>query len=342
MSSNRPLGPVFENSLRDAKRLAERQPSLHFELRRRKIEAEEYANMLAMMDDDSPNTMIVVSDFPPELMNAQKDVNGYNTTRRQTMLRVITRQDDGVLRMVSQSLDRSDRTALEAIYTYFGRTPKAGELLGQRIHVELAEEEQSCIADQLMGIYDRSLSESYGGDWHAGRQYDGWRNTYEFVKSQDELLGLFVKARLNDPNEAERLRYGLAAAMQRRFENRRRHPIAVSDEINFHPGLASTMLRRELRVAAEEAASEGREFSGCGISLKQNKGMGEPTDTEAQLGQSGYGNKPDKESSSYDFDKRMYCVVCQSPHKEDEKPKMCGPCGICRACDTRIRRKRKA
>ena len=40
----------------------------------------------------------------------------------------------------------------------------------------------------------------------------------------------------------------------------------------------------------------------------------------------------------YSFDKEMYCVVCQSPPKEGESKKMCGPCGICKGCDAKLKK----
>jgi hypothetical protein len=39
----------------------------------------------------------------------------------------------------------------------------------------------------------------------------------------------------------------------------------------------------------------------------------------------------------YSFNKKMFCLVCQSPPGINAKPKWCGPCGICRQCDSRLK-----
>ena len=69
--------------------------------------------------------------------------------------------------MYSQSLDGSDRRALEALYAYLGREVQPGELLGQRIRADLPPDEQDpthrqinrrlrrqhCRAARLMGCW---------------------------------------------------------------------------------------------------------------------------------------------------------------------------------------------
>src|SRR5690349_17502586 len=59
------VGDIFEGSIEAAKAMVARNPSMAFELRRRRIEHDEYRDMLAMARGELPNTMVVVSDFPP-------------------------------------------------------------------------------------------------------------------------------------------------------------------------------------------------------------------------------------------------------------------------------------
>src|SRR6185312_9732947 len=80
------VGEIFDGAVTAAQEIVKRNPGLLFELRRRIIERGEYDDMLAMARGEF-NTMVVVSDFPPELMGAQEDVGGYNASRKQTMLR---------------------------------------------------------------------------------------------------------------------------------------------------------------------------------------------------------------------------------------------------------------
>lgn len=323
-----PLAPVFRNAIIDAEAIAEQRPNLVFELRRRYIEAEEYDDMLAMARGEAPNTTVVVSDFPHELQTAAQDVGGYNVARKQTMLRVINRQNDGSIKITTQSLDLSDRPALEAIYGYFNIWPQQGELLGQRIHDDIDGQEQPYLIDRLMGIYDRQLTENYGGSWFAGRASDHAPDTYDFVKQQHDLLALFVGSLLTDKTAAEKMRYDVAATMAKRLSL-----LQIIESPATLPYMQTIPLEQEIAQNGAEARARGLGFSGCGGTVG--------VETGDQLKQSGYGSKTN-ESTTYSFDKKMYCVVCQAPPSKAEKPKMCGPCGICKACDFRLKTKTKA
>lgn len=323
-----PLSKVFSDSISDAENLAEEQPNLLFELRRRHLEYQEYQEMLEMAKGERPNTMVVVSDFPPELMQAKDSVGGYNVSRKQTMLRVITARSDGSLNICSQSLDGSNRTALEKIYHAFGQEPAANqELLGQRIHLDLGAEDQELLVDRLAYIYDKSLSEQFGGRWHAGRNQTSNINTFDFVKMQDDLLRVFLKDE-DIKNSPEDAMYNLAAAMEKRFLA---YDLPLGKVISLpNTNYSAEYVRVELAAAGQTAKLSGKIFSGCGISLGSGGSQMEATE------ELGYGNKTSKESS-YKFDKHMHCVVCQAPPKEGETKKMCGPCGICKACDIKLK-----
>lgn len=275
-----PLGPVFKDAISEAKYLG---PGLGFELRRRNIEYNEYKEMLDMARGNGPNTMIVVSDFPPELMSATRDIGGYNVGRKQTMLRVIHRTHDGKIHMRSQSLDGSDRNALESIYRNLGVEPQPGEMLGQRIRVELDQADQEFIMDRLMGVYDRMLSAQYGGEWYAGRSGMIRSNTYEFVLQQNDLLQAYMNRTKAIDNPS--LLHDLAAAMRRRFEAGYAAPnvriLGVQTVYREEYALA------EMKQAGQSARSRGEVFSGCGISV----GGENVQSAEDELSLAGYGNK---------------------------------------------------
>lgn len=271
------LGQIFEDSIMDATELAVRNPALAFEQRRRRLELDEYHEMLGMARGELPNTMVVISDFPPELMGARTDVGGYNVTRKQTMLRVLTWQN-GRLKMFSQSLDGSNRAGLEAIYAQFGEQPEAGELLGQRIHATLTPEEQTYLTDRLTGVYDRSLSAQYGGEWYAGRQ-ENRHDTYTFVINQHQLVDRFVTAEMRGGISDED-KYNMAALLTKRFEAFKRPEITVNEAELLVAGMPRS-LEWELRAAGKEARAAGMVFSGCGASVAAAE----------QLAEAGYGNK---------------------------------------------------
>jgi hypothetical protein len=93
-------------------------------------------------------------------------------------------------------------------------------------------------------------------------------------------------------------------------------------------------LNAEITQATARARLMGKVFSACGITVG-GEGNNNLVD---ELAQAGYGNQTN-ESSYYKFDKKMFCVVCQAPPKEKAAKKLCGPCGICKGCDSKLKRK---
>ena len=293
------MGEVFDQSISSAVEIVKLNPNLFFELRRRITEKGEYEDMLKMAknelldtDGNLANTMVVVSDYPEELMHSSEDIGGYNSSRKQTMLRVISRQNNGDIRMVTQSLDGSNRQALEAIYTKMDKTVITGELLEQRINLSLPEEWQPELVNNLQNTYDQSLTRQFGGNWHAGIEQinkDRSVNTAEFVKKQKDLIEWFVDKKLNDSVAAEKLRYGLAATIKERFE-RSFIPghIATYNQAVYLPVLENR-LNMEINSATQRAANRGDSFSGCGLKVGAENGI------NSQLEESGFGNKTDED-----------------------------------------------
>ncbi len=286
------MGEVFDQSISSAKEIVNLNPNLLFELRRRISEKGEYEDMIAMAKGELPNTMVVVSDFPEELMASKENVGGYNSSRKQTMLRVISRQNNGDIRMVTQSLDGSDRQALEAIYAKMGEPVKPGELLEQRIKLDLPQAWQSDLVNSLLNTYDQSLTDQFGNYWHAGiKQNSGSAiiNTAEFVNRQTDLIEWFVNAKLENPISSEKLRYGLAATIKERFEKSfAPGHIATSNSATYLPAIESRM-NLEINLATQRAVDRGDSFSGCGLKVGIDNGL------ESQLEEAGYGNKTDED-----------------------------------------------
>lgn len=341
-----PMREVFEAALRDAETMA-RDPNMAFELRRRQLELEEYRCMLQMAEGVLPNTMVVVSDFPPELMQSGHSLGGYNASRKQTMLRVISRRSDGKIVMCSQSLDCSDRRALEAMYDSLNFSAMPGELLGQRMHLELADEDQEFLIDSLMGVYDQTMSRVYGGQWYAGRSGLKRANTYSFVQAQTDLLHVYFD-HYWQYGYSQRMEYNLAAAMKRRYAEQ------VTVGSLFHPGYVQygsmseqafateqdrLLVMYELQQSGEDSRQSGDVFLGCGKAVGGSPDA--QSDARKELQDSGYGNKAQKSKKErgYKFDKYTYCRVCQKPPKSGESKKFCGPCEICEPCTEAIEAK---
>lgn len=325
------MGEVFEDAISQARLMVQENPFLSFELRRRLIEYGEYQDMLKMAKGELPNTMVVVSDFPEGLMGSQSDVGGYNTSRKQTMLRVIARQADGSMRITSQSLDGSNRQALEAIYGHHQLRAEAhtGELLEQRVHLELPEIGQKNLTSNLTNAYDESMARQFEGKWHAGIKQTpehSIMDTYQFVLAQSDLIGWFVEAKLADPVAAEKQRFKLAATINERYKRQ----VVLKYLVPGHPPidqkLGPDLLVNEIAQATDRAIAKGETFSGCGITIK-----GEADSMlEDQLEMAGYGNKSDEDKyGSLHF-------KCQKGHN-NTRPRgklieKCQKCGISVRC----------
>ncbi len=314
---NSPLEPIFADAIEQSKVLP------IYEQRRRRIEYEEYQDMLAMARGDLPNTMVVVSDFPPELMNATRDVGGYNVTRKQTMLRVITRSADGKLKMYSQSLDGSNRKALESMYAFLGFDVRHGELLSQRIHTDIDKHEQELLVDQLMGVYDRSMQSQYGGCWYAGQRGVQSMNTYDFACQQQDLIQAYLAATAGFTGGFRD--YSLAAAVKDRYLNRLDPQIIERGSV---PIAAHAMALAEMNSAGNRAQARGEVFSGCGSSL----GAAGSSSGESQLESLGYGNQADKPESGSEklVWKDGVCRIDKCPTRPG-KTKV-AQCSICKLC----------
>lgn len=290
------VGKIFDDAIEAAQIITKENPSLLFELRRRVIEKGEYEDMLAMAkgelldeNNEQANTIIAISDFPPELMRSSEDIGGYNANRKQTMMRVITRNADGKIGMTTQSLDGTNRQALEAIYKKFGVEPKDGELLGQRIIINIPDELHGDIVDAATDTYDENLKEQYGGEWQAGIRGGQNTDTYKFVKAQTDLVEMFVQAKMQSSETAEKLRYGLAATVTRRWKEflNGRRGIDYDSYVNQSTSNAVMQhnLIQEFTRATLQAEASGQVFSGCGASVGASGGA------SSELSQSGYGNK---------------------------------------------------
>ncbi|MDQ3064651.1 MAG: hypothetical protein M3Q36_00040 [bacterium] len=322
------LRPIFDDAIEQAKLLP------GYEQRRRPIEKGEYLDMIAMMRSELPNTMVVESDFPFELMDAIEDEGGYDVARKQTMLRVICKTPEGKLRMFSQSLDGSDREALEAIRNYLGFETEPGELLGQRMHLEMGPHEQEFLIDQLTGLYDRSLEARYGGAWEAGRpgkQID----TYRFVCGQKDLINAYLAT--TDMFLGGDAEYDLAAAVQARLYESKTINIHSNIKLNeyFMPAVAAHALAlQEMGNAGNIARQSGETFSGCGatISNKTDK-QGQ---AESQIEQLGFGNKADKLPDDK-YGTRYFICPNSNCKYENTRPKdtlipKCKKCGTDVSC----------
>jgi hypothetical protein len=331
----RNIGEVTLNGLRDAREAAKKNPNLWFEVGRSSIEREEYLEAVDMAKGNGPNTMFISSDYPEDLRDADEDVGGYNRIRQQAMERSFTRNSDGTVTMRIKSLDGSNREALEAVHAEFGQVIHKGPMLGQRARLNLSPEEQDRLMDRAVDTYDRKMAEQFGGEWYAGRRPADYRNTYDFVCQQADLVEMWVNADLNG-NLTDTLMYDIAAAAQARFEkNQVEQPLQQKRRLGvLSVGVAHqarlevdpAALQYELRSAGAQARAEDKVFSGCGVTLKAT---GKDESTEAQMDAAGYANQANKEKLPWYGRKKFKNAKCVSCNKVKNEV---GSCHICQDC----------
>jgi len=327
----RGLNEVSLKAVEDAEAKARKNPNLAFEVPRRRLEREEILLAIEMAKGNGPNTMLIESDYPFALEGATEDIGGYNSRRRQAMFRGLMRRPNGNLRLASQTLDGSNRRGLNAIQQKFGQELGPGEALGQRIHVDLTPEEQDAVMDEATNTYDDEVSAQYGGEWHAGRRPADYRNTYDFVCQQRDLIDVWLDA-WREGALTEDLKYKVAATMQARFEkNQREHGMSapavykssanVVDFSHAHRASKPDSLWQELENEGRRARAGGKSFSGCGDTLSAK------TSTEDTMKAAGYGETADSKSwhggKKY---KNAKCVSCKEVKSE------VGACHICKDC----------
>lgn len=310
------LGEVFEKAEEEAYVIAQKDPRLSCEIRRRKAEKDEYLAMIDMAKGLGPNTMIVTSEIPAEANEWGEDVGGYNVTRKQAMLRTIHRLPDGRIRVVSQSLDRSDREGLERIHSFFGTPAHPGELLQQRIHANIHPDRQDLLVDELTREYDRALEERSGGRYYAGRTPVVAENTYQFVLQQKDLIDVFMQDQTDDNL------FGLVAALENRWNVHQSNHSSADTSTESHRRMNEYIEPRvEMHLMAQKALQENKVYSGCGVTMK---GLSEAED---QLDALGFGNKTDEKLSWHGGKiKQGTCVSC------NEGPKDVGVKSWCKDC----------
>jgi len=216
------------------------------------------------------------------------------------------------------------------VHAEVGSQAEPGELLGQRIQIDLPAEEQEGVMDRITSVYDREMTAQYGGEWYAGRRPADYRNTYDFVREQTDLIETCVDLMLEN-NLTDTMMYDLAATMQARFEsdgfNDKNEAVQAASIVATtfrQPGLNPEMLRREIRGAGRMARMGRKSFSACGSTLK---GEGLDESTEGQLEAAGYGERAGSKSwhGGKKF-KNEKCVSCEKVKNE------VGACKICEDC----------
>jgi hypothetical protein len=124
-------------------------------------------------------------------------------------------------------------------------------------------------------------------------------NTYDFVKNQGDLIESFLEYDSKSPQNV----YALAAAIEQRFE----HMLSGATRGSVPNSPISTTVRyatpkQEMQRAALLARSQGKVYSGCGMTLGKD---GLPSTREI-FDELGYSNDYERELQSESADEDEY------------------------------------
>jgi hypothetical protein len=321
-----------QKGLKAAREQAKKNPNLWFEVGRRSLELEEIHEAVDMLKTGKANTMILTTNFPSVLRDAKEDVGGYNVTRQQALRRAITANPDtGKILLISQTLDGSNDKALDAVDAEFGFQAEPGEeRLGQRHFQLLSAEEQAAIMDRSVAAYDRAMSAQFGDEWYAGRRPVDYRNTYDFVRQQHDLIDTYKSLKLSG-KLTDDIMYDMAATINARFKENQDSKTETAPRADIlhttvrQPAYDAEMLSQEMRMEGNIARSQGKSFSACGSTFKA-EGVDESIET--LLKSAGFGSRAESESSWHGgkIHKNSKCVSCKKVKNE------VGACHICKDC----------
>lgn len=244
---------------------------------------------------------------------------------------------DASVTLESQTVDRSDQGALAMVE-------------------RLSEYDPEADMETLRRTYDGNLVKKYGGQFYAGRRgAEIGENAWKELLKQKDLIEYYVQEieRLAKQQQSRRDVQGemvrLTIGVWKLFKKRLNGEGQVVQYSTNHVGAIATSaalqyaaLSSQVHASYLEARANGEVKAGCGGAISALGQENESIDIEGTFnGIFGEQRKGKSKEETYSFDKKMYCVVCQAPPQKTESKKMCGPCGICKGCDTKMRTKSK-
>jgi hypothetical protein len=161
------------------------------------------------------------------------------------------------------------------------------------------------------------MSNQFGDEWYAGRRPADYRNTYDFVCRQHDLIDKYksLKLELGDKPIPDDIMYDMAATINARFKAEKQGIASIMPHIST---INQTQLQHEMEQAGYEARVAGRSFNACGSTFG-------PAGVESSMEQAGYGNKTDDEC---EFISKK-CPECGAKNVKTKvtKHRISGSCG---------------
>jgi len=296
------------------------------------------------------NTQITFSPYPQDQEDAYghnyiDELTYYKRDRKYGLMRIIYQTAPDRAEVVSISVENSHHlAAYHAVAESLGHNAPPDlsptDWLGEQIQTFVAPEERLEFERSLIKIFDQSLSEQLGGEYHQGRPRLASVEAYTFVLANKDILAVYEHemdklaaselAGLELLKATRRVRRSYLASLYKRYQRHDHNLPYVVREADAS--------RHDLTYA--EMQSDARAVANAGILLKGACTVLENEDALENMSENDFKQALlSNRESSYKFDTEMYCVVCQAPPKPNDKKKMCGPCGICQPCDKDLRSK---
>jgi hypothetical protein len=217
-----------------------------------------------MRTGDVGESVVVLSPFPEEAYASYGKQNleaiGYQPQRLLGFIRVNQKIDEHTVKVTSFSIDNSDLSAFRSV----------AEFIGTEVPVIIPSDMflkyRSIISsspESLVEVYDKSMSQKYGGNFSAGRRQIGEENAWEFIIQQKELCEYYfselkllaTRTELSDLERAE-LKNSLTVGFWARLSEADNNPIDYGAN-----------LTNEVYGALQRAENRYETMVGCGGSM---------------------------------------------------------------------------
>lgn len=305
--------------------------------------------------------------------------NGYKPNLRRGMVRIARKTHEGELVLKTFSLDSSSLESFQYLQAVLGQKPdKTTQAIlanPKQMQTDLSVEQ---LVERVAGEYDRYQQRTTGQRSWRGRPEQA-SNSMELMQNSRSVLDFYFDQLeiLSDDWANETLSPGLAktvnSILNHQTDGRVMLPPDLAAELQsalnsgrLNEGSVS-VIKRALEIGAwasvvnrlenpnissgaaslssfltnaQDAEAAGQRMVGCGGATS----LFTASRANAMEQVFSWLSRPE---ARYSFNRRMHCVVHQKPPKVDpktkrvESPSWCGPCGICRGCDNKLKRKSK-
>ncbi len=272
----------------------------------------------------------------------------YKRDRKYGLARILYQTSPTTAEVVSISVENSDQLgAFHAVAESLGVNIPSDtshtDMLGHRIKAFVPKGDRLYFERQLIKVFDNTLSVQLGGEYKQGRpKYKIGIEATSFVVANQDILAVYAHEIEKIVNTKELVGEDLLRAVRRikrcylskLHERYQEQDKSLPVLVRTAEGIDYEATYQDMQASGRRLVQLGARLIGCGTSYDSLDELENMTEDEfKQL----LKNKEEK----YEFDKEMHCLLCQAPPGKDEKKKMCGPCGICRMCDRKLKSKMK-